>query len=80
MLTDLNLLEDTNFVSKALISSTAVSKKYHFSILSEIKKRLNNPANYDIYSEVSEKWRHIAFIPNDEEIKSFIDKIFALFE
>ena len=55
-----------------------VTKKYHFDILYEIKNRLMNPTNYGISIEVSEKWRRIALIPEESEIKAKIEQIFAL--
>lgn len=78
LLIDLNLLTDGNFVSKALNGSKTVTKKYHFDILYEIKNRLMNPTNYGISIEVSEKWRRIALIPEESEIKAKIEQIFAL--
>lgn len=80
LLIDLNLLEDENFASKMLSGSKTITKKYHFDILLEIKKRLLNPTHYDIPVEVSEKWRRIALIPEESEIKAKIDKVFALFD
>ncbi len=80
LLIDLNLLTDQNFVSKVLNGSKTITKKYHFDILSEIKKRLMNPTHYDIPVEVSEKWRRIALIPEESEIKTKIDEVFALFD
>lgn len=79
LLIDLNLIEDENFVSKMLSGSKTITKKYHFSILSEIKNRMLNPGHYNISIEISEKWRRIALIPKNEEIKQKIDEIFALF-
>lgn len=78
LLVDLNLVDDTNFVSKSLNGCKLITKKYHFSIFSEIKNRLMAPANYGITVEISEKWRRIAFIPDDEEIKIKIDEIFSM--
>lgn len=80
LLIDLKLLEDDNFVSKVLNGSKTITKKYHFSILSEIRNRLRNPSKYDIPTEISEKWRRIALIPENDEIKQKIDEVFALFE
>lgn len=78
MLDELNLLNDTNFVSKSLNGSKSVSKKYHYTILSEIRNRLNNPEAYSISNEISENWRRIALIPNNEEINNKINEIFQL--
>ena len=78
MLSELNLLEDTNFVSKTLNGSKTVTKKYHFKVLSEIKNRLNNPENYYISKEIAEKWRRMAFVPNDEEINTKVNEVFEL--
>lgn len=80
MLIDLKLLEDENFVSKMLSGSKTITKKYHFSILSEIKRRLMSPSLYNISTEISEKWRRIALIPENDEIKQKIDEVFALFD
>ena len=75
---ELNLLQDKNFVSKSLSGSKTVSNKYHYSILSEIKNRLENPETYNISKDIAEKWRSIAFIPNDEEINNKVNEIFEL--
>lgn len=80
LLIELGLLEDNNYMSKTLNGSKTITKKYHFSILSEIKKRLMNPNRYDISAEISEKWRRIALIPENDEIKQKIDEVFALFD
>jgi hypothetical protein len=80
LLIDLNLLTDENYVSKVLNGSKTITKKYHFDILSEIKNRLMNPTRYNIPIEVSEKWRRIALIPEESEIKAKIDEVFALFD
>ena len=78
MLDELSLLNDTNFVSKSLNGSQSVSKKYHYTILSEIRNRLNNPEIYSISKDVTDNWRRIALIPNDEEINNKINEIFQL--
>ena len=75
---ELNLLQDKNFVSKSLSGSKTVSNKYHYSILSEIKNRLENPEAYGIPKDIAEKWRSIAFIPNYDEIDKKINEIFEL--
>ena len=80
LLIELGLLEDNNYMSKTLNGSKTITKKYHFSILSEIKNRLMNPNRYDISAEISEKWRRIALIPENDEIKQKIDEVFALFD
>lgn len=80
LLVDLNLLEDENYVSKVLNGSKTITKKYHFTILSEIKKRLLSHNSYGITPEISEKWRRVALIPEDSEIKNKIDEVFALFD
>lgn len=79
LLIDLNLLDDENYLSKMLTGSKTITKKYHFSILSEIKQRLLNPVSYSISQSICEKWRQIAFIPEDFEIQNEIKEIFALF-
>lgn len=78
LLIELNLLQDKNFVSKSLNGSKTVSNKYHYSILSEIKYRLEKPESYGISKDIAEKWRKIAFIPNSEEIENKITEIFDL--
>ena len=80
LLIELGLLEDNNYMSKTLNGSKTITKKYHFSILSEIKNRLMNPSKYNISTEISEKWRRIALIPENDEIKQKIDEVFALFD
>lgn len=80
LLIELDLLEDNNYMSKTLNGSKTITKKYHFSILSEIKNRLMNPSKYNISTEISEKWRRIALIPENDEIKQKIDEVFALFD
>ena len=80
LLVDLNLVNDSNFVSKSLNGCKSITKKYHFSIFSEIKNRLMDPTKYGITTEISEKWRRVAFIPDDEEIKIKIDEIFSILE
>lgn len=80
LLIELDLLEDNNNMSKTLNGSKTITKKYHFSILSEIKNRLMNPSKYNISTEISEKWRRIALIPENDEIKQKIDEVFALFD
>ena len=78
MLIELGLLNDINFVSKSLNGSKFVSNKYHFSILSEIRNRLDNPEKYNISKEIADNWRRIALIPNDDEINIKINEIFEL--
>jgi|GEM_PF-3603401 len=78
LLIELNLLQDKNFVSKSLNGSKTVSNKYHYSILYEIKYRLEKPESYGISKDIAEKWRKLAFIPNGEEIENKITEIFDL--
>ena len=78
LLIDLNLIDDINFVSKSLNGTKTITKKYHHSILQEIKKRLMNPTAYNISLAVSENWRRTAFIPDDTEINNKLTEIFNL--
>lgn len=80
MVMDLNLLEDNHYAAKVLNGSKSTTKKYHHSILCEIKNRLLNPTKYDIPSEISEKWRRLALVPQDNEIKAKIEQVFSLLQ
>ena len=80
LLSDLNLLTDSNYVSKNLQGSSNIVKKYHFDILYEIKHRLQNPEHFDLNADRCLFWREKCFIPDDGEIQTSIDKLSALLE
>lgn len=80
LLGDLNLLTDSNYVSKNLQGSSNIVKKYHFDILYEIKHRLQNPEHFDLNADRCLFWREKCFIPDDGEIQTSIDKLSTLLE
>lgn len=78
MLIDLNLIDDKNFKSKQLSGSSGVSNKYHLDILVEVKNRLQNANKYGIDPEKCLHWRQVCLIPDDNEIKIFINDLLSL--
>lgn len=78
LLIDLDLLENPHFFSKNLSGSANITKKYHLDILSEIKNRMTNPDQFNLDTEKCEHWRTKCFIPNDNEIKQFIEELLSL--